>query len=84
MTQFSSKRIEPLKNGLQPHSGRILSVSIDFNESFITSAILRSVDSALMLTLDVNEPLDSCDVRGFESDNGWSASGGERQLIVVT
>ena len=48
---FLLKIIESLQNRLQPHSGAILFVSIDFNERYIPSVIAE-----LTLTLGVNGP----------------------------
>ena len=39
-TQLSLKRMKLLQNGLQPHTGVNLFVSIDFNESYVTSIII--------------------------------------------
>ena len=47
--------MEWLQNGLQPHFGVTLFVSINFNESYVVYII--SVIAALMLTLSVNGPL---------------------------
>ena len=46
--------MELLQNGLRPHSGVTLFVSVDFSEICLTSVI-----AALPLTLGVNGPLDS-------------------------